>query len=123
MHLLLPPSLAHTHAALLTDFQSLVAQHPYIATIAAVGVTAIVIRTARRHRHTTASSKHAVASDCDVVIVGCGVGGAALATALARQGRRVTVIERSMAEPDRIVGELMQPGGVKALRTLGLSER
>lgn len=33
-------------------------------------------------------------SDADVVIVGAGTVGAALATVLARQGKRVTVIER-----------------------------
>jgi len=29
-------------------------------------------------------------------------------------------IERDLAEPDRIVGELLQPGGVEALEKLGL---
>ncbi|KND86775.1 putative squalene monooxygenase [Tolypocladium ophioglossoides CBS 100239] len=58
--------------------------------------------------------------DADVVIVGAGVFGAAIATALARQGRSVFLLERSLKEPDRIVGELMQPGGVRALEKLGL---
>ena len=62
---------------------------------------------------------HCSADGADVVIVGCGIGGSALAVTLAREGRRVTVIERSMSEPDRIVGELLQPGGVAALKTLG----
>jgi hypothetical protein len=35
--------------------------------------------------------------DADVVIVGCGTAGASLATQLARQGKRVTVIERCVA--------------------------
>jgi len=39
---------------------------------------------------------------------------------LARDGRRVVIIERDLKEPDRIVGELMQPGGCRALNTLGL---
>lgn len=39
---------------------------------------------------------------------------------LSRDGRKVTVIERDLKEPDRIVGELLQPGGFKALRDLGL---
>uniref|UniRef100_A0A669CDY1 Squalene monooxygenase n=1 Tax=Oreochromis niloticus TaxID=8128 RepID=A0A669CDY1_ORENI len=43
--------------------------------------------------------------DPDVVIVGAGVLGSAMAAVL---------------EPDRIVGELLQPGGYKALRELGL---
>lgn len=58
--------------------------------------------------------------ESDVVIVGAGILGSALAITLARQGRSVTLLERSIKEPDRIVGELLQPGGVQALRTLGL---
>uniref|UniRef100_A0A8D3BJP4 Squalene monooxygenase n=1 Tax=Scophthalmus maximus TaxID=52904 RepID=A0A8D3BJP4_SCOMX len=56
----------------------------------------------------------------EVVIVGAGVLGSAMAAVLARDGRRVTVVERDLREPDRIVGELLQPGGYKALRELGL---
>ena len=58
--------------------------------------------------------------ECDVVIIGSGVLGSALAATLARDGRQVTVIERDLKEPDRIVGELLQPGGCQALETLGL---
>ncbi len=46
--------------------------------------------------------------------------GCALAHALGKQGRSVLLIERDWSEPDRIVGELLQPGGVKALQLLGL---
>ncbi|XP_015238818.1 PREDICTED: squalene monooxygenase [Cyprinodon variegatus] len=56
----------------------------------------------------------------DVLIVGAGVLGSAMAAVLARDGRRVTVVERDLREPDRIVGELLQPGGFRALRELGL---
>lgn len=60
----------------------------------------------------------------DVVIVGAGVGGSALAHALSTLPRaeplRIALLERSLEEPDRIVGELLQPGGVMALRELGL---
>lgn len=62
----------------------------------------------------------AEAPEPDVVIVGAGVLGSAMAAALARDGRRVTVVERDMKEPDRIVGELLQPGGYRALGKLGL---
>ena len=58
--------------------------------------------------------------DADVVIVGAGVLGSALAVALANQGRSVILLEKSLKEPDRIVGELLQPGGVEALEKLGL---
>ncbi|KAF7340058.1 SE domain-containing protein [Mycena venus] len=60
----------------------------------------------------------------DVLIVGAGVAGSALAHALATAPRpaplRIAVLERSLEEPDRIVGELLQPGGVNALKSLGL---
>uniref|UniRef100_A0A8C4Z6G4 Squalene monooxygenase n=1 Tax=Gadus morhua TaxID=8049 RepID=A0A8C4Z6G4_GADMO len=58
----------------------------------------------------------------DIVIVGAGVLGSAMAAVLARDGRSVTVIERDLQEPDRIVGELLQPGGLKALQELGLED-
>ncbi|KAM6910136.1 squalene monooxygenase [Xenentodon cancila] len=61
-----------------------------------------------------------VAPEPDVLIVGAGVLGSAMAAVLARDGRRVTVVERDLKEPDRIVGELLQPGGHRALRDLGL---
>lgn len=56
----------------------------------------------------------------DVVIVGAGVAGASLAHALGREGRKVLVLERDMKQPDRIVGELLQPGGYLKLKELGL---
>ena len=56
----------------------------------------------------------------EVIIVGSGIFGSAMAATLGKDGRRVTVIERDMKEPKRIVGELLQPGGCRALRTLGL---
>ncbi|PWA84635.1 FAD/NAD(P)-binding oxidoreductase family protein [Artemisia annua] len=58
----------------------------------------------------------------DVIIVGAGVAGAALACTLAKDGRRVHVIERDLTEPDRIVGELLQPGGYLKLIELGLQD-
>lgn len=72
-----------------------------------------------------------IAEEHDVIVVGAGVAGAALATSLARDGRRVLLIERTLwadeaqlefDEPDRIVGELLQPGGYAALEALGLRD-
>ncbi|KAM4865276.1 squalene monooxygenase [Thomomys bottae] len=60
--------------------------------------------------------------DPEVIIVGSGVLGSVLAAVLAKDGRKVTVIERDLKEPDRIVGELLQPGGYKALKDLGLGD-
>ena len=37
-----------------------------------------------------------------------------------KDGRRVRVIERDLTEPDRIVGELLQPGGYLKLIELEL---
>ena len=58
----------------------------------------------------------------DVIVVGAGVVGCPLAVSLAALGHRVALIERDWSEPDRIVGELMQPGGVQALVDLGLHD-
>ncbi|KAK6945906.1 Squalene epoxidase [Dillenia turbinata] len=58
----------------------------------------------------------------DLIIVGAGVAGAALAHTLAKDGRRVLVIERDLSEQDRIVGELLQPGGYLKLVELGLED-
>ncbi|KAF1987914.1 ERG1 squalene epoxidase [Aulographum hederae CBS 113979] len=60
--------------------------------------------------------------EADVVIVGAGIVGCSLAVALGKQGRSVLLLERSLKEPDRIVGELLQPGGVAALDKLGLKD-
>ncbi|KAK6117410.1 hypothetical protein DH2020_048866 [Rehmannia glutinosa] len=60
--------------------------------------------------------------DPDIIIVGAGVAGAALAYTLGKDGRRVRVIERDLSEPDRIVGEVLQPGGYLKLLELGLQD-
>ncbi|KAL3514347.1 hypothetical protein ACH5RR_027064 [Cinchona calisaya] len=67
-------------------------------------------------------STNSTADDVDVIIVGAGVAGAALAHTLGKDGRRVHVIERDLSEPDRIVGELLQPGGYLKLIELGLED-
>lgn len=59
-------------------------------------------------------------SSTEIVVVGAGVLGSAISAVLARDGRKVTVVERDLTEPDRIVGELLQPGGYRALKKLGL---
>nr|AMT75534.1 squalene epoxidase [Panax sokpayensis] len=63
-----------------------------------------------------------IAGSTDVIIVGAGVAGSALAYTLAKDGRRVHVIERDLTEQDRIVGELLQPGGYLKLIELGLED-
>ena len=62
--------------------------------------------------------------ESDVIVVGAGILGTALAITLARapHNRSVTLLEKSLKEPDRIVGELLQPGGVSALKDLGIED-
>ncbi|KAF1886993.1 hypothetical protein Lal_00046231 [Lupinus albus] len=77
----------------------------------------------RSENVTTAAGERGSVKDngeADVIIVGAGVAGAALAHTLGKDGRRVHVIERDLTEPDRIVGELLQPGGYLKLVELGL---
>ncbi|KAI7889512.1 squalene epoxidase-domain-containing protein [Mucor mucedo] len=58
----------------------------------------------------------------DLIIVGAGVVGCAAARAFGEDGRKVLLLERDLSEPDRIVGELMQPGGMQALEELGMKD-
>jgi 2-polyprenyl-6-methoxyphenol hydroxylase-like FAD-dependent oxidoreductase len=58
--------------------------------------------------------------DVDVITIGGGLGGSTLATALARSGRRVLVLEREEKFKDRVRGENMLPWGVAAARRLGV---
>ena len=56
----------------------------------------------------------------DVVIVGAGIAGGALGTALARGGFEVALLERESNYPDRVRGEFMAPWGVTELAKLEL---
>ena len=56
----------------------------------------------------------------DLVIVGGGLAGSALAVAMARHGARVLVLERESRFRDRVRGETIHPWGVAELRALGL---
>ncbi|XP_038886247.1 squalene monooxygenase SE1-like [Benincasa hispida] len=75
-----------------------------------------------RSSSTTNGECRSIDGDADVIIVGAGVAGSALAHTLGKDGRRVHVIERDLTEPDRIVGELLQPGGYLKLIELGLQD-
>ncbi|KAF2751117.1 squalene monooxygenase [Sporormia fimetaria CBS 119925] len=70
----------------------------------------------------TREERRRVHHEADIVIVGAGIVGCAAAVAFGKQGRSVLLLERSLKEPDRIVGELLQPGGVQALEKLGLRD-
>lgn len=96
-----------------------------IAVLAALPIV-VWLTAARSFKHgaraAVARSGVFSSSDADVVIVGSGVLGSALASTLAKDGRRVVVVERDLQQPDRIVGELLQPGGCRALAALGLAD-
>jgi 2-polyprenyl-6-methoxyphenol hydroxylase-like FAD-dependent oxidoreductase len=59
----------------------------------------------------------------DVVIVGAGIAGGALAAVLARRGDRVLLLEKTTEHKDRVRGEYLQPWGVLELAKLGLLDR
>jgi len=59
-------------------------------------------------------------SDYDLIIVGGGIGGSALATVMARAGRSVLLLERSEVFEDRVRGEWIAPWGVVETQTLGI---
>ncbi|HXZ87358.1 MAG TPA: FAD-dependent monooxygenase [Candidatus Binataceae bacterium] len=61
--------------------------------------------------------------DYDVITVGGGLGGSALAKVLAEKGLRVLVTEREVEFKDRIRGEAMAPWGVAEAQKLGLYQR
>jgi 2-polyprenyl-6-methoxyphenol hydroxylase-like FAD-dependent oxidoreductase len=58
----------------------------------------------------------------DVVVVGGGIAGSALATALARGGLEVLVLERQSAYRDKVRGEVFVPWGTAEVKRLGLEE-
>ncbi|HEX7944701.1 MAG TPA: FAD-dependent monooxygenase [Phenylobacterium sp.] len=59
-------------------------------------------------------------SSHDLIIVGGGIGGSALATVMARAGRSVLLLEQSEAYQDRVRGEWIAPWGVDEVKRLGL---
>src|SRR6516165_7560394 len=56
----------------------------------------------------------------DVIIVGGGIAGPALATVLSRAGRGVLLLEQTEVYVDRVRGEWISPWGVVETRRLGL---
>jgi 2-polyprenyl-6-methoxyphenol hydroxylase-like FAD-dependent oxidoreductase len=67
-----------------------------------------------------AGSRAGGRSNFDVVIVGAGIAGGALATALARSGIAVLLLEKTRFHQDRVRGESMVPWGVSEADRLGV---
>jgi menaquinone-9 beta-reductase len=63
-----------------------------------------------------------VPETAEVVVVGGGIGGGALAAALARAGVSTLVLEKSTQHVDRVRGEWLSPWGVAETERLGLYE-
>ena len=57
---------------------------------------------------------------CDVVVVGAGIAGSALASVLARAGKDVLVLEQQVAYKDKVRGETLTPWGVLEATRLGV---
>jgi 2-polyprenyl-6-methoxyphenol hydroxylase-like FAD-dependent oxidoreductase len=62
-------------------------------------------------------------NEYDLIIVGGGIGGSALAAVMARGGRRVLLLERAEVFADRVRGEWIAPWGVAETRRVGLYDR
>ena len=59
-------------------------------------------------------------ADYDLITIGGGLGGAALAKSMAQHGARVLVIEREQKFKDRVRGEGMTSWGVAEAQALGI---
>jgi 2-polyprenyl-6-methoxyphenol hydroxylase-like FAD-dependent oxidoreductase len=62
------------------------------------------------------------ASNYDIITVGGGLGGSALAKAMAEHGKRVLILERETQFRDRVRGEFVSPWGVAEASALGIYE-
>jgi 2-polyprenyl-6-methoxyphenol hydroxylase-like FAD-dependent oxidoreductase len=61
-------------------------------------------------------------TDADVVVVGGGIAGGALALRLARAGMRVVLLERQKEHRDFVRGEMLAPWGVAEAENMGVTD-
>ncbi|CAJ1006677.1 putative FAD binding domain/Squalene epoxidase [Leishmania naiffi] len=91
----------------------------FATVLCALGTLLLLNRTLSRLRLSPARTSY----DYDVIIVGGSIAGPVMAKVLSDQGRKVLMVERTLfTKPDRIVGELLQPGGLNALKEVGMKE-
>src|SRR5437588_63300 len=86
----------------------------------AEGVISLMLQESTRAEHPGWEEGKEV-MDYDVISVGGGLGGAALAKAMAEHGARTLVLERETTFRDRVRGEGMEPWGVAETRALGIN--
>ena len=58
--------------------------------------------------------------DYDLIVVGGGIGGCALAAVMAQAGAKILLLEASEVYEDRVRGEWIAPWGVTEVKRLGL---
>lgn len=61
-----------------------------------------------------------MAQHYDLIVIGGGIGGSALAATMAKAGRSVLLLEKSTVYEDRVRGEWISPWGVREVKALGL---
>jgi geranylgeranyl reductase family protein len=64
-----------------------------------------------------------IASEHDVIVVGAGPAGATTATALARQGHDVLLIDRHTFPRDKICGDAISQGCIRIMNSLGMESK
>lgn len=114
MHGVLPSCNKTTHMTLFFILSSLYLIYRTITSSAIIARHLFKKNTGSFHLSASASA------DADVIIVGMGTAGATLGVALARQGKRILIIEKTPELVESIKGELLQPGGVRVLERLNL---
>src|ERR687887_2161696 len=72
---------------------------------------------------TSRTSRRRSDDDADVIVVGAGPAGSAVATHLARAGLDVLLLEKSTFPREKVCGDGLTPRGVKQLIDLGIDTR